>query len=51
MTLIKSVLNSLPIYYLSLFKIPEGVAKEIDMIQSRLLGVAVKQMTTAFGKM
>ncbi|XP_057505463.1 uncharacterized protein LOC130788740 [Actinidia eriantha] len=32
-------------------EIPGGVAKEIDMIQSRLLGVAVKQKTTALGKM
>ncbi|XP_028102574.1 uncharacterized protein LOC114301812 [Camellia sinensis] len=37
MTMIKSVLSSLPTYYLSLFKMPEGVAKEIDKIQSRFL--------------
>ena len=36
-TLIKSVFNSLPIYYFSLFKIPEGVAKEIYKIPSRFL--------------
>lgn len=36
-TLIKSVLNSLPIYYLSLFRIPEGVVKEINSIQSKFL--------------
>lgn len=31
------MLSSLPIYYLSLFKMPEGVAKEIDTVQSRFL--------------
>lgn len=36
-TLIKSVLSSLPIYYMSLFKIPKCVAKEIDKIQARFL--------------
>lgn len=36
-TLIKSVLSSLPIYFMSLFKIPECVAKEIDKIQARFL--------------
>lgn len=30
LTMIKSVLSSLPIFDLSLFKMPEGVAKEID---------------------
>lgn len=37
LTLIKSVLGSLPIFFLSLFKIPEGVAKEIEGIQARFL--------------
>ncbi|CAL5410995.1 unnamed protein product [Camellia sinensis] len=37
LTLIKSTLSSLPIYYLSLFKMPEGVAKEIERIQSTFL--------------
>lgn len=37
LTLVKSVLSSLPIYYLSLFKMPEGVAKKIEGIQSRFL--------------
>ncbi|KAL7188457.1 hypothetical protein ACSBR1_038335 [Camellia fascicularis] len=32
LTLIKAVLSSLPVYYLSLFKMPEGVAKELDKI-------------------
>ncbi|KAL7177287.1 hypothetical protein ACSBR2_030606 [Camellia fascicularis] len=36
-TLIKSVLSALPIYYMSLFKMPEGVAKEIDRIESSFL--------------
>ena len=30
LTLVKAVLSSLPVFYLSLFKIPEGVAKELD---------------------
>lgn len=37
MILIKSVMSSLPIYYLSLFKIPVGVAKEIEKMQSPCL--------------
>ena len=37
LTLIKSVLSSLPIYYISLFKIPAGVAKEIERLQSTFL--------------
>ena len=37
LTLIKSVLSSLPTYYLSLFKMPEGVAKEIEKIQAAFL--------------
>ncbi|CAL5358449.1 unnamed protein product [Camellia sinensis] len=37
LTLIKAVLSSLPIYYLSLFKMPTGVAKEIAKIQSTFL--------------
>ena len=36
-TLIKSVLSSLPIFYMSLFKIPVCVAKEIDKIHARIL--------------
>ena len=35
--MIKSVLSGLPIYYLSLFKMPEKVAIELDKIQSRFL--------------
>ncbi|KAL7197974.1 hypothetical protein ACSBR2_020489 [Camellia fascicularis] len=34
LTLIKSVVSSFPIYYLSLFKMPEGVAKEIKNLQA-----------------
>ncbi|XP_028113211.1 uncharacterized protein LOC114311295 [Camellia sinensis] len=37
LTLIKSVMSNLPIYYLSLFRIPAGVAKEIERIQSAFL--------------
>lgn len=37
MTLIKSVLSSLLLYYLSLFKMPVGVAKEFVSIQSNFL--------------
>ena len=36
-TLIKFVLCSLPVYYLSIFKMPEMVAKELDMIKARFL--------------
>lgn len=36
-TLIKSVLSSLPIYYLSLFRLPNSVGKEIDKIQAAFL--------------
>ena len=35
LVLIKSVLNNLPIYYLSLFKIPKNVAKCIIQMQRR----------------
>ncbi|XP_028107063.1 uncharacterized protein LOC114306090 [Camellia sinensis] len=37
LTLIKGVLSSLPVYYLSLFKIPEGIAKEIEQLQASFL--------------
>ncbi|CAL5343189.1 unnamed protein product [Camellia sinensis] len=37
LTLIKYVLTNLPIYYLSLFRIPVGVAKEIEQMQSAFL--------------
>lgn len=37
MTLIKSVLSSLPIYYLSIFKLPVSVAKLIERIQANFL--------------
>lgn len=36
-TLIKATLSSLPIYYLSSFKIPEGVAAKIERLQSHFL--------------
>ncbi|GFY80587.1 hypothetical protein Acr_01g0003960 [Actinidia rufa] len=35
--LIKVVLLSLPLYYMSIFKMPEGVIKSIESIQSRFL--------------
>ena len=37
LVMIKSVLNSLPIYYLSLFKVPRKVADDIVRIQRRFL--------------
>lgn len=37
LTLIKSVLDSLPGYYISLFKVPKGVAKEIDKWRATFL--------------
>ncbi|XP_028113696.1 uncharacterized protein LOC114311727 [Camellia sinensis] len=37
LTLIKAVLSSLPVYFLSLFRVPEGIAKEIDQIQAAFL--------------
>lgn len=37
LTLIKSVMCNLPIYYLSLLKIPVGVAKAIEKIQANFL--------------
>lgn len=38
-TLIKSMLSALPVYYMSLFKMPDCVAKEIDRIQASFYGV------------
>ena len=35
LTLIKSVLNSLPIYYMSLFKMPKDIALKIVKLQRR----------------
>ncbi|XP_028064073.1 uncharacterized protein LOC114267248 [Camellia sinensis] len=37
LTLIKSVLSSLPIYFLSIFKMPVGIAKSLDIIQANFL--------------
>lgn len=37
LTLIKSIFSNLPIYYLFIFKMPEGVAKEINKIQCSFL--------------
>jgi len=36
-TMIKSALSSLPVYYLSLFKMPECVAKIVDRLQASFL--------------
>lgn len=36
-SLIKSVLFSLPMYYLSLYKMPQGVARELDKLQALFL--------------
>ncbi|CAL5335104.1 unnamed protein product [Camellia sinensis] len=37
MTLVKAVTSSLPVYYLSLFRLPEGVAKEFERLQASFL--------------
>ena len=37
LTLIKAGLSNLPVYYLSLFKMPAGIAKEIERIQAAFL--------------
>jgi len=37
LTMIKSVLNSLPLYYLSLFKVPKKMADDIIRIQRKFL--------------
>lgn len=37
MTLVKATLSNLPIYYLSLFKIPKGVATDIENLQNKFL--------------
>ncbi|CAL5382198.1 unnamed protein product [Camellia sinensis] len=37
LTLIKSVLDSLPGYYFSIFKLPKGVAREIEKIKATFL--------------
>lgn len=37
LALIKSVLSCLPVYYLSLFRMPEGVAKDFERIQAAFL--------------
>ena len=41
--LIKAVLNSLPMYFLSIFKLPKKVAKEIIKIQRRFLWSGQKE--------
>ncbi|XP_028055425.1 uncharacterized protein LOC114259593 [Camellia sinensis] len=46
LTLIKSVLSSLPVYYLSLFKMPKGVAHEIEKIEAAFLWGGVHSLNT-----
>jgi len=43
LVLIKSVLNSLPLYYLSLFKVPKKVANEIVRLQRKFLWCGSKE--------
>ncbi|CAL5397362.1 unnamed protein product [Camellia sinensis] len=45
LTLIKSTLSSLPVYFLSLLKMPEGVARDIEKIEANFLwgGNAIKR--------
>lgn len=44
--LIKSVLSNLPVYYMSLFRMPQGIVKELNKIQSAFLwgGSDLKRM-------
>ncbi|XP_028103519.1 uncharacterized protein LOC114302671 [Camellia sinensis] len=37
LTLIKYVLSSLPLYYLSMFKLPQGVTRDLDKLQASFL--------------
>lgn len=37
LTLVKAVTSALPVYYLSLFKMPVGVAEEFDRLQASFL--------------
>lgn len=37
LTLVKAVTSALPVYYLSLFKMPVGVAEEFDKLQASFL--------------
>ena len=50
LVLIKSVISSLPIYYMSLFKIPEGVAKCIEQIQADFYGKLISWDKISRGK-
>jgi len=43
LVLIKSVLNSLPLYYLSLFKVPKKVANDIVRLQRKFLWCGSKE--------
>ncbi|KAK1297873.1 hypothetical protein QJS10_CPB14g00976 [Acorus calamus] len=44
LTLIQAVLTNLPIYYLSIFKIPKGVLARLECIRRRFLWSGVKEM-------
>lgn len=37
LTFVKSVMDSLPGYYISIFKLPKGIAKEIDKLKAAFL--------------
>lgn len=61
LTMVKSILSCLPVYYLSPFKMPEGVAKEFERIQAAFLWggsdlrrnvhlVKWEKVTTSFGQ-
>ena len=43
LTLILSILNSLPVYYLSLYRMPKGVISKIEQIQRRFLWAGHKE--------
>ena len=53
LTLIKSVLDCLPTYYMSLFKAPQGIIDQLDKIRRRFLwggGELKKRYTGLIGK-
>lgn len=54
LTLIKSVLGSLPTYYLSCFKAPIKIINELERLRRRFLGVVreiIKGLLGSNGKM
>ncbi|GJR61398.1 RNA-directed DNA polymerase, eukaryota, reverse transcriptase zinc-binding domain protein [Tanacetum coccineum] len=50
LTLIKSVLGSLDIYYLSIFRAPESVLNNLERIQSNFFWGVLKLLTLLFSK-